>query len=51
VRYATVRWVSPSSSGAGDTAAFRVLADLDEQTLRIGDNPRPILPGMDGRQP
>jgi membrane fusion protein len=49
VRYATVRWISPSSSGVGDAAAFRVLADLDEQTLRIGENARPVLPGMGGR--
>ncbi len=48
VRYATVRWISPSSSGAGDAAAFRVLADLDEQALRIGGNVRPVLPGMGG---
>jgi membrane fusion protein len=49
VRYATVRWVSPSSSGSGDAAAFRVLADLDEQSLRIGDNARPVKPGMGGQ--
>ncbi len=48
VRYATVRWISPSSSGAGDATAFRVLADLDEQALRIGGNVRPVLPGMGG---
>ena len=48
VRYATVRWISPSSSGVGDAAAFRVLADLDEQTLRIGGTVRPVLPGMGG---
>lgn len=49
VRYATVRWISPSSSGAGDAAAFRVLADLDEQALRIGGSVRPVRPGMGGR--
>lgn len=49
VRYATVRWISPSSSGAGEAPAFRVLADLDEQALRIGDAVRPVLPGMGGR--
>ena len=51
VRYATVRWVSPSSSGAGDAAAFRVLADLDEQTLRIGDNARPSCPAWAAGRP
>ena len=41
--------VRPSSSGAGAAAAFRVLADLDKPTLRIGGNTRPVLPGMGGR--
>ncbi len=49
VRYATVRWISPSSSGQGDAAAFRVLADIDEQRLRIGDAEKAVLPGMGGR--
>ena len=49
VRYATVRWISPTSSGQGDAAAFRVLADIDEQRVRIGGAEKAVLPGMGGR--
>lgn len=49
VRYATVRWISPTSSGQGDTAAFRVLADVDEQQVRVGNTEKAVLPGMGGR--
>ncbi len=49
VRYATVRWISPASSGQGDAAAFRVLADIDEQRVRIGGSEKAVLPGMGGR--
>lgn len=49
VRYATVRWVSPTTSGQGDAAAFRVLADIEEQTLQIGGVSKAVLPGMGGR--
>lgn len=51
VRYATVRWVSPTSTeppgGAG--RSVRLLATLDEQVLRLGDTTRSVLPGMSGR--
>lgn len=49
VRYATVRWISPTSSGQGDAAAFRVLADIDEQRVQIGATEKAVLPGMGGR--
>ncbi len=49
VRYATVRWMSPASSGQGEAAAFRVLADIDEQYVRVGATEKAVLPGMGGR--
>ena len=49
VRYATLRWISPASSRRRPAASFRALADLDEQTLHIGGQPRAVLPGMGGR--
>lgn len=48
VRYATVRWISPSSSQATPGASFRVLADLDEQMLYVGGQDRPLRAGMRG---
>lgn len=51
VRFATVRWISPASAevtpGAG--RAVRLLASLDELTVRVGDTTRPVLPGMSGQ--
>lgn len=49
VRYATLRWISPSSSTPSDGASFRALADLDEQSLRIRGQDRQVLPGMGGQ--
>jgi membrane fusion protein len=50
VRYGTLRWISPATQtqAQGEGASFRALADLDEQTLRIGSQTRPVLPGMGG---
>jgi membrane fusion protein len=47
-RYATLRWVSPASSGATD-AAFRALADLQEPTVTVKGQARPVMVGMAGR--
>lgn len=50
VRYATVRWISPTSSvDANAEPAFRLLAGLDEPVLRINGVSRPVLPGMRGQ--
>lgn len=48
VRYGTLRWISPASAQTVEGAAFRALADLDEQSLRISGQDRPVLPGMGG---
>lgn len=45
VRYATVQWISPTASGG----AFRAIAQLDEQTLRIAGQPLAVRPGMAGQ--
>ena len=49
VRYGTLHWISPAASGLAIGASFRALADLDEQTLHIGGQPRTVLPGMGGQ--
>jgi membrane fusion protein len=46
VRHATLNWISPTASAS---AAFRAIAHLDEQMLRIGGRPLPVLPGMAGQ--
>jgi len=48
IRFGTLRWISPSTANQSDGASFRALADLDEQSLRIGGQDRPVLPGMGG---
>jgi multidrug efflux pump subunit AcrA (membrane-fusion protein) len=48
VRYGTLRWISPATASQAEGASFRALADLDEQTLRIGSQDRAVLPGMGG---
>lgn len=49
VRYATLRWISPASSTPETGGSFRALADLDDQILHIGGQPRAVLPGMGGQ--
>ena len=49
VRYGTLRWISPASSLATTGGSFRVLAELDEQTLQIAGQPRTVRPGMGGQ--
>ena len=49
VRYGTVRWVSPASGSRRGRRAFRVFAELDESTVRVQGESRPLAPGMGGR--
>lgn len=48
VHYATVRWVSPAVVGEKE-GAFRALADLSSNTVRVAGRKRPVEPGMGGR--
>lgn len=45
VRRATVRWVSPSSTGTH----FRVFADIEDEAVTVKGDRRPLTPGMGGR--
>jgi membrane fusion protein len=52
-RYGTksgkVRWASPAGLGSGPAApSFLVVADLDDQTMRVGETSAPLLSGMRG---
>jgi HlyD family secretion protein len=49
IRYATVRWVSPATVSVKDRNVFRVLADVEEQSVKIKDETRPLMAGMGGR--
>ena len=48
IRYATVRWVSPATVLVKERPVFRVLAEVEEQTVRITGESRPLLAGMGG---
>lgn len=48
IRFGTLRWISPSTAKQEDGGSVRALADLDEQSLRIGGQDRAVLPGMGG---
>jgi membrane fusion protein len=48
IRFGTLKWISPATASPSEGASFRALADIDEQTLRIGDQDRAVLPGMGG---
>lgn len=49
VRYATLRWISPASRETEQGAAFRALADVKDETVRVRGQARPLAPGMGGR--
>lgn len=45
VRYARLRWISPTTS----TPEFRAIADLDDESIDVGGRPTPLRAGMGGR--
>jgi multidrug efflux pump subunit AcrA (membrane-fusion protein) len=49
VRYATLRWMSPTSTPYSPDGTFRALADLGEEAIHIGDRTLGVRPGMRGR--
>jgi biotin carboxyl carrier protein len=49
MRYGVVRWVSPAASSAGDGSVFRAMADIEEDTVLVKGESRPLLAGMGGR--
>jgi membrane fusion protein len=48
VRYGTLRWVSPASVTVNDSPVFRALADIDDETIVVSGQPRPLMAGMGG---
>jgi len=49
VQFATLRWLSPTSTAEARGPAFRALADINSETVGVQGQPRPVLPGMTGR--
>lgn len=47
-RYGSVRWVSPGGKHGADEETFRVLADVTDDSVTVGDERRPLLAGMGG---
>ena len=50
VRHGTVRWASPSGGEATgkEGPTFRAFVDLFDQSIRVGGEERPLMPGMKG---
>ena len=48
VRYGSVRWTSPAGVMVNEAPAFRVFVELQDETIRVDGQPRPLLPGMGG---
>ena len=49
IQRGTVQWVSPSSVTVKDRAVFRVVAAVDEQSVQVKGERRPLIAGMGGR--
>jgi multidrug efflux pump subunit AcrA (membrane-fusion protein) len=49
IKHGTVRWVSPASVSVKDRPVFRVLAELEEDAVRVNGENRRLLAGMSGR--
>jgi biotin carboxyl carrier protein len=49
IKRGTVRWVSPASVQVDDRPVFRVLADLEDRSVRVRGQERPLMAGMGGR--
>jgi multidrug efflux pump subunit AcrA (membrane-fusion protein) len=45
VKRGTLRWLSPASL----SAAFRALADVEDESVVVSGQPRRLMPGMGGR--
>ncbi len=48
VHRGTVRWTSPASVLVNDVPSFRVFVELQEDSVRVNGQPRPLMAGMGG---
>ena len=49
VRFGTVRWAGSAGVASGDTASFRALVDLADDSIPVRGILQPLLPGMSGQ--
>ncbi|MDH4130582.1 MAG: HlyD family efflux transporter periplasmic adaptor subunit [Gemmatimonadota bacterium] len=49
VKFGRIRWVGPVSVTARDSGEFRALVDLEETSVRVRGQERPLLAGMGGQ--
>ena len=48
VRFGIVRWVSPANLGSETNAGFHAFADIEDETITVDGQPRPLRAGMRG---
>lgn len=48
VRYGRLRWISPASVATDEGPAFRALADVKDEGIRVRGRLQPLSPGMGG---
>lgn len=49
VKVGIIRWSSPAGSSAAGASEFRALAELNDQSIRVDGEERPLAPGMRGK--
>jgi multidrug resistance efflux pump len=49
VRFGTVRWAGSGGVAAADTASFRALVDIADDSIPVHGIPKPLLAGMGGQ--
>lgn len=49
VKVGIIRWSSPAGSSAAGVSEFRALAELNDQSIRVDGEDRPLAPGMRGK--
>jgi membrane fusion protein len=48
VHHGTVRWTSPAGVMVNDVPSFRVFVELQEDSVKVGGQSRPLMAGMGG---
>jgi len=48
IRFGTVHWLGPTGESAPSPGTFRALVELTDDSIRVGNSKRPLLPGMRG---
>ena len=48
VKAGTVTWASPATVAVNGAPSFRVFVGLEDESVRVNGQPRPLLPGMGG---